>query len=610
MLDPHDIVITGDVNFHLDIVADPDARRFSEMLSDMRQLVTDATHNKGHLLDVVIVRNNTAMSPSRPSVYDPCLCDTHGNTPGDHMAIMFCVNAAKPARMRKEVVFRRLHHICLQEFKRDIVSLHDEINCAASVGDMVAAYNDGLRRLVDNHAPQRTMTITLRPDCPWYTDELRDEKQRRRRAEHKWLQTRLEVHRQAYRAQCVVFNNMLVNAKKNYYTTKIANCKNDQKQLFRITKNLMGNGGVTAMPSHVCPAVMAQRFGDHFIEKECNIRDDNVDCGEDHPDITLAAMNNDVAFGGVPVVCFETVSELDVERLVTSVPVKSCELDPIPTWLLKRCSAELVPVITVMINASVTSSHVPADFKHAIVKPLLKKPTLDKDILNNYRPVSNLPFISKLVERVVAKQLNIHIDEYALHDPFQSAYRRGHSTETALLRVKNDIAETLDKKCTTILVMLDLSAAFDSVVHELLMTRLEQSFGITDKALAWLISYISERNQKVVVGSAESGGSVVTRGVPQGSVLGPILYCIYTKPIGRIITRHGMNHHCYADDLQIYLAVDRDESIVTALAKVELCVAEVAAWLTNNNLKLNMAKSEVIIFPRRRNATACLLICI
>ena len=204
----------------------------------------------------------------------------------------------------------------------------------------------------------------------------------------------------------------------------------------------------------------------------------------------------------------------------------------------------------------------------------------------------------------------MHIDEHALHDPFQSAYRRGHSTETALLRVKNDIAETLDKKCTTILVMLDLSAAFDSVLHELLMTRLEQSFGITDKVLAWLISYISERNQKVVVGSAESGGSVVTRGVPQGSGLGPILYCIYTKPIGRIITRHGMNHHCYADDLQIYLAVDRDESIVTALAKVELCVAEVAAWLTNNNLKLNMEKSEVIIFPRRRNATACLLICV
>ena len=134
MLDPHDIVITGDVNFPLDIVSDPDARHISEMLSDrdMRQLVTNTTHNKGHLLDVVIVQNNTAMITSQPSVYDPCLCDTHGNISGDHMAIMFCVNATKPARG----IFWRLHHVCLQEFNRDIVSLHDEINSAASVGDM------------------------------------------------------------------------------------------------------------------------------------------------------------------------------------------------------------------------------------------------------------------------------------------------------------------------------------------------------------------------------------------------------------------------------------------------------------------------------------------
>ena len=116
----------------------------------------------------------------------------------------------------------------------------------------------------------------------------------------------------------------------------------------------MGNGGVTAMPLHLCPAVRAQRFGEHFIEKGCNIRDDNVDCGEDHSDITLAAMSNDAAFGDVLLVCLETVSELDVERLVASIPVKSPELDPMPTCLLMRCSVELVPVITVMINASLT----------------------------------------------------------------------------------------------------------------------------------------------------------------------------------------------------------------------------------------------------------------
>ena len=122
--------------------------------------------------------------------------------------------------------------------------------------------------------------------------------------------------------------------------------------------------------------------------------------------------------------------------------------------------------------------------------------------------------MSKLVEQVIAKQISTHVEENALSDPFQSAYRRGHSTETALLRVKNDIAEALDRKCTTILVMLDMSCAFDMVDHELLMTRLEHSFGITDKALAWLQSYISERYQKVAVGNAESVDSILMCGFP------------------------------------------------------------------------------------------------
>ena len=210
--------------------------------------------------------------------------------------------------------------------------------------------------------------------------------------------------------------------------------------------------------------------------------------------------------------------------------------------------------------------------------------------------MSNLPFVSKLVEKVVVKQTSTHVDENALPDPFQSAYRRGHSTETALLRVKNDIAATLDRKCTTLLMTFDLSCAFDTVDHELLMTRLEHSFGITDRALVWLQSYVSERYQKVEVRSAESVDSILTCGVPQGSVLGPTLYCMYNKPIGDIVARQGMQYHCFADDTQMYLPVERDESIVAALKKVELWVAELAAWFTKNLFKLNTEKSEAIIF--------------
>ena len=154
MLDPHDIVITGDLSFHLDIVSDPDARHFSETLADhdMTQLVTDATHSKGYLLDVVIVRNHSAIVTTRPSVYDPCLCDTRGNPSGDHMTIKFCLNARKPAPVHKEIVFWRLRHIRLPDFKRDITSLLDDMNSDAPVSDIVATYNTGLRRVVDKQA--------------------------------------------------------------------------------------------------------------------------------------------------------------------------------------------------------------------------------------------------------------------------------------------------------------------------------------------------------------------------------------------------------------------------------------------------------------------------
>ena len=119
--------------------------------------------------------------------------------------------------------------------------------------------------------------------------------------------------------------------------------------------------------------------------------------------------------------------------------------------------------------------------------------TLDKDIICSYRPISNLPFISTLVDKVVAKRINTLFDTNNLRDTFQSAYRGGHSTETALLGVKNDIGAALDRKCKIVLVMLDLSSAFETIDHEFLMTGLERSFGITDSAPAWLRGYISKR---------------------------------------------------------------------------------------------------------------------
>ena len=189
----------------------------------MKELVNEATHSKGLILDVVIVRDNTCIVPALPNIYDPCLCNTHGNSSGDHLAISFDENARKPSGVRETTTFRRLRQISVSDF---LTSLSDLL-VDGPVGAMVEAYDTGLRRIVDHHAP-------------WYIDELRRENHNRRRAVWTWLRTGLVVHKHVYRAQCVVVNHMLLAAKRNYYSDKIASCGSNQKQLCNITKSLMG----------------------------------------------------------------------------------------------------------------------------------------------------------------------------------------------------------------------------------------------------------------------------------------------------------------------------------------------------------------------------------
>ncbi len=146
-------------------------------------------------------------------------------------------------------------------------------------------------------------------------------------------------------------------------------------------------------------------------------------------------------------------------------------------------------------NKSLQTGIMPSQLKEAIVKPTLKKPHLDIQDLNNYRPVSNLPFLSKVIERVVAAQLTEYMTKNSLTEPLQSAYRQHHSTETALVHVLNDILLSLDKKKSVFLILLDLSAAFDTVDHKLLIDRISRRLGIGGVVRDWIESYIAGRTQ-------------------------------------------------------------------------------------------------------------------
>ena len=293
--------------------------------------------------------------------------------------------------------------------------------------------------------------------------------------------------------------------------------------------------------------------------------------------------------------------------MIGASPNASCSLDPLPTWVLKNCLSSLLTVITFIVNISLSTGDFCKSLKKALVTPLLKHSDLDQDVFKNYRPISNLPFISKLIERIVAAQLAAHLRLNGLLEKFQSAYRSLHSTETALLRVHNDILQAVDESGAAILVMLDLSAAFDTIDHAILLSALQHQFGLAGTVLKWFVSYLTSRVQAIKIGQAVSEFIELVFGVPQGSVLGPVLFTLYTASLGAIISRHGLLYHLYADDTQLYIAfklksglgaLSREE----AIAKVEACVKDIRAWMANNFLKLNDDKTEIVVFSTGRIA--------
>ena len=218
--------------------------------------------------------------------------------------------------------------------------------------------------------------------------------------------------------------------------------------------------------------------------------------------------------------------------------------------------------------------------------------------MKSFRPVSNLPYISKLIEKVAVKQLEKHMENNQLYEPNQSAYRSCHSTETALLRITNDCLCAMDDNRCMLLVMLDLSAAFDTVSHSILIRRMEKMYGLTGDVLKWMQSYFSDRKQSIIIDGVVSSAKHLKTGLPQGSRLGPFAFPLYSAPLFEIARQHGITMHMYADDTQLYLSF-KLQDYDWAITKMEHCLVDIRQWMSQNQLKLNDSKTEFMVIGKK-----------
>ena len=243
-------------------------------------------------------------------------------------------------------------------------------------------------------------------------------------------------------------------------------------------------------------------------------------------------------------------------------------------------------ILADIINKSLSYDVVPQCFKHALVKPLLKKANLDPNCLRNYRPVSNLPFLLKVLKRIVFKQFLQHIESHSLLEPFQSAYRKCHSTEIALLSMVNDLLRTSGRGYVSVLSLLDLSAAFDTIDHDILIKRLHTTFYCSGTVLDWFTSYLSFRTQSVFVGHA----SALKCGVSQGSVLGPLLFTLCTQSLSTVKATHTISL-----EMIFQLNNSRPPSDFPALVhSLKDCIDDILEWISDSTLKMSNDNSELI----------------
>ena len=579
-----DLVIMGDFNLHVDDPDDSYGTQFCNLLNDLslQNHVKVPTYKRSnHTLDLVI--DSYTHSYLEPIVSDVEVCFTSSFS--DHGLVSYNINC-RPffVKVDTTIKFRKYNEV--EIFRDETRALLDTIQTPDSL-ELTTQFNQVLISKREEFFPLLSKTITLCAASPWYNGSCKRSKTNCRRFERRYRKRPSVTSRESYLLALNELNATLLTAKTEYYKRVFEDLRNNPRKLYATVAIIKGKSPNSLLPdlARTNPLELATKFNDYLLEKILSLRSylDTL------PMSTIRFNPPDLVSNLTE---FRSITVDEFTDIYKRVNVTNCPLDPVD---FRRISPDFLKAdFLKIVNTTFNTNTFPKSERRGIIYPALKSLELDVNALASYRPITNVSYVSKLIETAIYDQLCDHVTVNGLLPITQSAYRRHHSTESALTGMYSDIITNMDNHLHTIVISLDLSSAFDSIDHGLLLEELF-SIGIRDHALRTIESYLTERTVAVAINDTLSEPLPLRFGVPQGSVLGPLLFTLYTRRLSILLKDLGLEHHIYADDTQLYCSFNDDqveatkERLITALQSIK-------GWMTGMKLKLNFSKTNAIIF--------------
>jgi hypothetical protein len=526
----------------------------------------------------------------------------------DHQAYFTCLQIKSQKMVKNlKIKVRKITQESMNAIGNDIIAATNSLQLD-TVSDPNQKYNSFLtsfQNSLSQHAPIREVNFNRHKHkgSPWITTAIVKSIKERDKLYCKVLKAKLNSNkREALKLTLKLYNRILQNiirkAKSYYYNMHFRQLKHDIKKTWKAINEILNKkpkATKLCYPKHFSinnqlvtdKTLIAEEFNSFFTSVGRNLASS----------ITHNSINtpNDYLNDNITTIFqLETVTEADVSKIIRQLkPVSSCGHDNITPKLLKALCPHLVIPLTLIINQAILSGIFPDSLKRAKVVPIHKKD--DDSLLCNYRPISLLPAISKVFEKVIHNQLQKYLSDNNLLYPAQYGFRPKHSTELAALHLLDMLSSDLDANKIPINIYLDLSKAFDTINHKILLSKLNY-YGITGTALKLLESYLTNRTQFVSFDGCHSGDIKIDTGVPQGSILGPLLFIIYINDLYK--TCSSFLPIIYADDTTLYKTLDSNDPSQSINDELE----HVNLWLKINKLSLNITKTQYMVFhkPRKR----------